>query len=818
MIKVFTCSLFYLSSLLIAFSDADAQEIPGKGKITGSVTDENQLPLPNADVSLLNTTDSTLISKSYSDGKGKYTFNALPKGNYILLVTFTGYIKYNSNINGFNGTEEMMVKPIRLVPDSKQLRNVNITAKKPLVEYKNDKTILNISGSTLAAGNSAFEILAKAPGVNIDNEGNISLKGKRGVTVMMDGKLTYLSAAQIASLLRATNAGTISTIELISSPSSRYDAAGSGGLINIKFKKNTSYGTNGTFTAGAGYGKYGKASTGIAVNHRNKNLNIFGNYNYDHLKDFENLAVQRSNTSGTATTYFHVDGADVNRHQNNSYKAGIDYIFNDRNILGFMATGYANHNRQDAGSTTQIGRNSLLADSSIQSVNPQKSRFSNQNYNLNFKSAIDTAGQEFNADADYSNFRSINEINNNNYFYHPDGNLLKPPVIFRSATPSNIRIMAAKADYTYPISSKSRLETGLKSSYVKTDNNYQFENLENNTWLNDPLRSNRFIYKELIHAGYVNYHREFRSTTLQLGLRAEQTHSEGNSPTIQNLVKRSYLDFFPNLNISQTLSAQHEISLAYNRRIDRPDYQSLNPFVYFTDLYTLYQGNPLLNPQYTNSFTFSYNYQKKLNVSFGYSRTNDVITSTFVTDTIKKTLLLSEQNLALQTLYDMNASLPVAITRWWQTSNDLSVFQRTFSTPVLEGNPFRSSKLSYSFNTVHTFTVSPSVSAEAAFNYQSPQVYGTYLARPIYSTNLGISKSFANHKASLKLAVNDLFNTQQIRIRSTVQRQDYRLAQKTESRIFRLTFTYNFGSSTVKAARERDSSASGEQQRVKSGI
>jgi len=702
-------------------------------------------------------------------------------------------------------------------PDSIALNTVNITSKKPLVTHKNNKVILNIAGSILAAGNSALEILAKAPGVSVDQDGNISLNGKRGVSIMLDGKLTYLSAAQLTTLLRATNGNSIETIELMNHPSAKYDAAGSAGIINIKLKKNTNYGTNGTVTAGAGYGRYEKADGGISLNHRSKNINIFGNYNYDYNKNYEDLHMQRSNTSANETTYFNQNGIDIFKRHNQSYKAGIDYYLNAQTVIGLMTSGYLNNNKADATSTTRIGTAPELTDSIVTASNPLKSRFKNQAYNLNFKSELDTLGQTINADLDYSQFYSINETRYNNYFTTQTGLSIKAPLIFRSATPSDVKIWAAKVDYTYPISKKTKLETGLKSSYVKTDNDFQFENKEDGLWQNDLSRSNRFSYKEYINAAYATLNKEFKSTSVQIGLRTELTNAQGNSITIQNLVKRQYLDFFPSASITQTLPAEQEIGFSYSRRIDRPDYQSLNPFVYFADLYTFSQGNPQLNPQYTNSYTFSYGYKKKLNMSLGYSHTKDVITTTILSDTLTKTLLMFDQNLASQTLYDFNVSLPVAITKWWNSTNDASLFHRTFSSPNLMGAPFESKKVSYTLNTLHTFSINPTVNAELSFNYQSPQVYGSYAARPIYSTNMGISKSFASNRATIKLAVSDIFNTQQLKIRSAIPSQDYQMYQKQESMIYRVTFSYNFGSSTIKAIRDRLNGSSGEQQRVRAG-
>jgi len=361
-----------------------------------------------------------------------------------------------------------------------------------------------------------------------------------------------------------------------------------------------------------------------------------------------------------------------------------------------------------------------------------------------------------------------------------------------------------------------KLETGIKSSYVNTDNDFRSEQQVNNTWTNDVSQSNRFSYKENVNAVYVNLHKDLNSTTVQIGLRTELTHTEGKSITLQDESIRDYIDFFPSLSINQTISKDNVIGISYSRRIDRPDYQALNPFIYYVDLYTLSQGNPTLRPQYANSFEINYGH-KQLNISFGYTRTKDVITTTVLTDTIKKTVLLFDQNLAYRRTLSATISRPINLTNWWSTDNDITIYNSRFASPNLLGMPFKNEKTTLEISTIHTIKLSPTVNAELSANYTSSQVYGTYIAKPIYGMDLGVSKSFASERANIKLGINDIFDQRQIKIRSAILNQDYRLHQKQESRIFRLTFTYNFGSNTIKAIRDRSNSSSPEQGRVKSG-
>ncbi|WP_142526354.1 outer membrane beta-barrel family protein [Pedobacter westerhofensis] len=811
----------YLTSFILipvfSISNTYGQKKHPVASIRGIVTNEHKVAAAYATVSLYNSSDSVLLKSTPATASGEFIFEELISGIYIISAEWIGYKKSFSGPFVLQNDQHLIVKDsIRLFPDSKQLNTVNITSKKPLVETKNGMVVLNVANSILAAGNSAMEILAKAPGVSIDHDGRISLRGKIGLSIMINGKLSNLSEEQLATMLRSTNGNSIERIEMMSQPGSKYDAAGSGGVINIILKKNSSYGTNGNVTAGFGYGRFHKSSSGISLNHRSGHLNIFGNYDYVNNKDYQDLKVARSNISSQERTYFDQQAREETTRKNNSYKAGIDYFINGHNTLGIMFNGYANQHTGSTGNRTVIGSQPTINDSTVLALNPSQSRFNNQSYNLNYKYVPDTSGRELSADLDYSLFRTNNKTVYNNYFYNDAGYPLKDPLIFRNATPSRVKIWTGKIDYLYPFSNRTKIETGLKSSSVSTDNDFQFEKLQDTNWVNDASRSNKFIYNEKINAAYANIITDFESITIQLGLRAELTHSESNSPTTMTNVTRNYFNLFPNISLGRELSERHDIGFSYSKRIDRPDYQSLNPFLYFSDLYTYNQGNPQLGPQYTNAFEFTYAYQKTLNLTLGYSHTANVITTTLITDTVAKTLIIKDQNLADQKTYNLNVSMPFAIRKWWNTTNNATIYYTSFNSPELLGAPFHSGKTTYLLNTIHNFAVSPLIGAELSGSYQSAQVYGTYDVKPIYSIDLGISKSFAQQRAHIKISASDVFNTAKARVSSAIPSQDYQLYQKQESRIFRLSFSYNFGSNLIKAVRIRTTGADTEQKRIKS--
>jgi hypothetical protein len=812
--KYVVASIFFL---LIGSGIAAMAQVR-QSSITGKIVDaKTKEALSFIAVKLFRNGDSLLVATSLSNPDGIFLFSEIEVGAYYTEVDVLGYRKsIHPNLTLSERSQSLNLGILELQLGPQQLHTVNIKLKKQLIERRDDKTIINVSASILSAGSTAMEILARIPGVTLDNEGNVSLKGKPGVRIMIDGKLTYLSAAQLANLLRATTGNSIQTIEVIASPSAKYDATGTGGIINIKLKKDSSSGTNGTLTTGGGWGSYPKADIGLALNNRNRKVNIFGNFNYANNKQFENILLTRSANHATDITFFDQNAREVSLRRNNNYKAGVDYFINANKTIGLTINGYANGYSGSSGVFTNIGNQPGAIDSTVLAQNSFNGKYRNQTFNLNYTSVMDTLGQELSADLDVSSVRNIATANYNNTFLGASGLSYRNPILFRNFTPSKIDIFAAKLDYTLALPRKAKVETGIKSSLVNTDNNFRSEQKSDQQWKDNESQSNRFVYRENVNAAYINFRKEFNSTSLLLGLRTELTHTEGKSVTLKDQVVRNYIDFFPSLSINQTLSKENTLSFTYSRRIDRPDYQSLNPFIYYSDLFTRSQGNPALRPQYANSFDLNYGY-KNLHISLGYIRTRDVITTTLLTDVAKKAILFYEQNLASRRTFSLNLNNLFDLTDWWSSNNDATLYNSRFTNPELMGVPFENKKTTLELSSIHTFKLSTTLNTEVAATYTSSQVYGTYLARPICGVDLGVGKSFADGRASIKLAINDLFDQRQIKIKSAMPSQDYQLSQKQESRVFRATFSYNFGSHLLKPVRNRSSGSTAEQDRIKSG-
>ncbi len=812
--SIITKTLYILLLLVASTSILVAQTTQPATKISGVLLDEQGKPMDYATVSLLKAQDSTIVKGTLSNEAGTYAFDHVKSGSYVIKATVVGYQKAASAAFTVTDTTSKVTAPVlKLLPTTHNLNAVSIISSKPLIERKTDRTVMNVENSVLAAGNSAMDILERAPGVSVDKDDNISLKGKQGVTVMINDKLTYLTSAQLATLLRSTDGTTIQSIEIITNPSAKYDAAGNSGIINIKLKKNKQAGTNGSVTVGTGYGKYWKDNENISLNHKEGNLNIFGSFSHNDNHRFQDIGIKRIITDTTGKpTYFNQFSNLPQLTHNNSYRLGADYDLSSKNTIGFLVSGYFNGEQDNIDNKTNIGPNFMQVDSSLHTVSTNHQTFHNIAFNLNDTYKIDTAGQELAVDLDYSNFKNNNTAKYMTDFFLADGSVQHPMAYLGNLTPSNIDIRTGKVDYTNPLTKSIKLESGLKFSDVKTDNNL-LETLSPSV----PYQSNNhFIYDEMIDAGYVNLSKDYKNTSIQAGLRAEYTSSTatGDSLNITQTIPRHYLNLFPSVFINHTINDKNEVGFSYSRRIDRPQYDNLNPFVYHLDPYTYQKGNPYLKPQYTNNFEFNYTYNKSLNISLGYSRTTDVITEVPGTDPATKVSFVTQQNLQTQNSYTINIYEPYTIAKWWTGNVNATGFYLGFKSNGLEGGNLDRGQSAFQIRTTQTFLPVKGYKIEVTSDYQSALTYGLFYVKPQYGTDAGISHSFANKKANLKFSVSDIFNTRTNNVSSNYQSTNLDIYQKRESRIARLTFTYNFGNNKIKA-RQHHTGDDDEKGRVK---
>jgi hypothetical protein len=578
-------------------------------KVSGTLKDEQGKALPSASVSLLKAKDSVLIKAAVTDKQGRYEFIDIKEGKYLVSISSVGYKKaFSQAIEVFAADVE--VPAVTAIQNSKDLGNVTVTAQRPFVETKLDKTIVNVDASPTSAGSTALEVLEKSPGIMVDNDGNISLRGKQGVIVMMDGKQTYLSATDLANLLKNMPASALDQIEIMTNPSSKYDASGNSGIINIKTKKGKNNGFNGSIMIGATTSIYRlhdktyflpKSQNSFNFNYRRNSINFFGNYNPNYFKNRGtlNFETRYLDNNDNVTGYNNNESRFQFEGNNHTLKLGLDWYANKNNVFGIVVNGFAfmGKPRPETEANLSDANRTLLE--KLVSNTENDITFKNGSANLNWKHTFDSAGRELTADFDYIAYSNLSDMVLTTDKY--DAALqFQSRSSLRGHLPSNIDIYTFKSDYSHPVKG-GKIEAGVKISYVKNNNLVQYENFVGGKWEVDNNRSNHFIYDENINAAYINYNRQIKKWTLQAGLRVENSIAHGNQVVTNQKFKRDSTNFFPTAYASYAANQKNTFTLSYGRRIARPNYQDLNPFIYFLDTLSYRQGNIYLRPQYTHN-------------------------------------------------------------------------------------------------------------------------------------------------------------------------------------------------------------------------
>ena len=803
--------------LSASFVLAQTQDPSPTGKISGSILDEKASPFPFVNVLLLHAKDSVLIKGMAADENGKFLFEQINDGQYLTLVSMVGYQKEYSKVFSVN-KNTVNLPVISLKTDIQSLNEVTVVAKKPFIEQQIDRTVINVENSIVSAGATALEVLERAPGVTVDQQNDqLKLRGKQGVIVQIDGKQTFLSQQELMTLLRNTPSDNIEKIELITNPSAKYDAAGNSGIINIKMKRNKNYGTNGNISLGAAYAKYWRENATATLNHRAGKISTFVSGGTFFNKGFNNNSIYRKIPFEDKVTIFDQRTERTNKSQYHNIRAGIDYFATDKSTFGVLVSAFHNDFSNPFGQTnTRILNEDLSLQRTFRTDVFNGGKMNNVSANLNFKHQFNKEGKELTFDVDYVNYQGKKNSNLDTRYFTPSGEQDGNPEQVRNNMPSDINIGVAKLDYTQPLW-KGKFETGLKASYVASDNNMVFETKADN-WILDPTRSNQFKYTENVNAAYVNYNGSIsKKIKYQLGLRGEHTHSIGNSVTLNQKRDRNYVNLFPSVFLSNQLDTNNVINLSYSRRIDRPNYQSLNPFEFYLDPYTFQRGNPNLKPQYTNSFQLVHVYKNFLNTTLAYSRVKDMIADELPQQIASenKTFVTSD-NLDHQDNISLTISAPIPITKWWNFQTNFTGVYNYYNSYYLE-QQLTIKQISWNMYGNNQFTLPNGWSAEISGWYNSRAFYGLYAAKPMGMVNVGLQKNILNKKGTIRLNVNDIFWTNRFNGRALYKDIDFAVKSEWPSRQFRITFTYSFGNQNVKGARQRKTGSDDLQKRANGG-
>ena len=805
-----------------------------QGKISGQITDDRSKIVEFANVILLKAKDSTLVKGVLSDGSGSFEFEKIPSGEYLINVSQMGYKKfYTPRFSLDLDNPSVKLSNLILSEDTKQLAEIQVIAKKPFIEQQIDKTVINVENSIVSAGATALEVLEKAPGITVDKDGNISLKGKQNVMVLMDGKPTYMAASDLANLLRNMQSNQLEKIEIMTNPPAKYDAAGNAGVINLRTKKNQNMGLNGSITVGYGYGFYRslpKQNGSINLNYRKGKLNLFGNFSGNNRKFFQINEINRNFVENGKTLSGFDQVADSDKRNSSvSYKMGADYFLDSKNTIGVLFNGMNGNFSELLNNQAIIKTSSGLQDSTSITKGDIQNGWGNYSTNINFKHVIDSTGKEWTMDADYARYNT-----NSMMMYRTSKfdlqNILRQTRNEDGLTASKINIYSIKADLVYPINKISKFEAGVKSSYVNSDNDMRFEFLvgDLNNRVLDPTRTRDFLYKENINAGYVNYSTTFKKLNVQLGLRVENTIGRGTLKGIE-LLNRNYTNVFPSIFLREKLNAKHQLGLSYSRRIDRPSYEDLNPFLYFLDPYTFQKGNELLQPQYTDAVEISHTFMDAITTTVNYSRTNGIMTDILQQNNALKLTNVTKYNIGYVDNFGIAFSVPLPITKWWFSNTYFNLYNNHYVGDIPKVNigangtenttyqPLDARATTYQANITNQFTLPKKFSLELSGWYRSGFIEGQLAGKPMGAISFGIQKKMLNDKATLKLNVNDIFWTQKFRGNFIFNDIDVQIVNRWESRTARVTFTYRFGNNKVTSARQRQTGLDDEKGRIKSG-
>lgn len=624
--------------------------------IRGRVLNNKNEAIEYANVLLHKAADSTVVKLEYTQADGFFEIANVEPGQYRVAVSFVGLPNFLSTIYEVKAGQELSIPDVKLQEAPAELQGVTIKAQKPILEIKPDKTVFNVEGSVTAAGSNAFDLLRKSPGVVIDNNDNITMLGRAGIRIYIDGRPSPMQGSDLAQFLRSLQSSEIEAIELITNPSAKYDAQGNAGIINIRLKKDKKLGANGNVNLGYSVGERAWYNGGVSANYRNKKTNFFGSYNYSD-NTFLNYMTMDRNQLGAR---FNQSSNQGNASENHNFKVGADWFLNKQHTIGILASGFLSNNTYFGNGRTEISRvGQSTLDSILIAQSDNEGTRNNLNFNLNYR--FDNGkGKSLNLDADYGTFRNTAEEFQPNYYYDAEEKVKLSERIFSNSTPTNIDISTFKADFENKLWG-GQLGAGLKFSYVRTDNTFDFFNvLDNIPVLNTDL-SNQFIYTENVNAAYVSYSRQLKKWGFNAGLRAEQTNSEGDlqayKPTNDDNVKRHYLDFFPSAGLTYNVNPKNTLALNYSSRINRPSYQDLNPFQNRLDELTYEQGNPFLKPEYAHNLQLRHTFNYRFNTTLSYSHTQDQITR-FLDTAGTAANYITWLNLANQYSYSLAFSAP----------------------------------------------------------------------------------------------------------------------------------------------------------------
>jgi iron complex outermembrane receptor protein len=779
--------------------------------LSGRVLDEQGRPAAFASVRLLSAADSVFMAGSSADEMGLFSFKNIKAGAYRVRVSLLGYKDIYSETVSCTSNQNQVIPDLTLIPNT--LNEVTITSKKQLIEIRPDKVVLNIEGSALAAGNSAYELLQSSPGVVVTPQDAILLGGKGGTLILIDGRPTHLSGAELAAFLKSIPAESIKSIELIANPSSKYDAQGVAGIIQIRLRKNSNLGLNGTVNLGNAQSVHRRTNGGLNLNYRPGAVNFYSNYSIVDAQQSIGQAINRV----VGTTEFKQVNPKIEDWTSHNLKAGADWDLSSRQTLGFMTNASFYNTTMQSGIVTQIRQaGAPQIDSSVYGAfqNPENNR--RLQYNLNYRFA-DTLGTEWTIDLDRIQFKMAGSNNLQNQRFNANWALIGADAL-HSDMNTDVQLWSLKTDLTKKLTGGFNLESGLKSTWTQNLSDIRGTSSRGaEPSRPDAGRTNTARFDERISAAYINLAKDLQNWSFQAGLRAEQTDLEGKSTDISGnttpIRNVRYLDFFPTVFAQYKLSSDgNALVFSASRRIERPAYQDLNPFIWQIDPYTSERGNSGLRPAYIQSAELKFTYKWAASLALGYAHTRDAVSTVARLDGEQS--YTQPENLAQQNNISISLNMPTPITKWWEGYLWLGVWNNHFSSNLPEGRLDTRAWGGGSWIS-QQFQLPKKVKIELSSWSQFPTTDGMIRNKGIWSVDFGVKKMLMHDRATLKLRVSDIFKTQHWESSTQFGQVQGTMRNTWESRNVTVAFSWTFGNNELKT-RERKSGAEAENNRIKS--
>lgn len=770
--------------------------------ISGIITDTKGTTIPFANISLYRIADSSQVNATASDEKGGFSISA-KAGSYYLKVSFLSYEE--KRISGITVSDkDIDLGYISMKNTSKLLTEVVVTSEKKLMQLELDKRVYQVSQDVSNIGANASEILANIPSVTVDIDGNVSLRGSQGVRILIDGKPSALTGLRSTDALRNLQGAMIERIEVITNPSSRYDAAGETGIINIILKKNKTKGFNGNFTGTAGHPA--NFSAAYSINYRTPKMNLFSSFGTNYRRNpGKGSSAQRFNGTDTSFAYNQTNNR-TRRDFSLSLMAGVDYFITPSSTLtgSFLVDGGREKNLstilyEDLNDLSQITKSVLRTDN-------EKAKERDTEISLSFRKKFDGSNdKEWTADFKWTN---SGETESSDYTQGDinGGEVLRQ----RSGNPAYEDNILLQTDYVHPFGEEGKLESGFKGAIRKITNEYLVEQ-QNSTgdWITLPAFDNNMEFTERVYAAYAILGNKVKKISYQLGLRGELTDMQTGLLKTGQVNHRNYFNLFPSGSLAYELDENNTLQLSYSYRINRPNFRNLTPFADFSDPRVYFTGNPNLAPEFSHSIETSYllDWGKGSVLSGVYYRhKTGVIERIRILDTSTGITNIIPVNLSTQNDIGLEFTLSLTMSNWWKLNSNIN-FYRAVAKGAYNDELLESKTVSWTNRTTSRITLFKQLDFQASLNYQSPRVTTQGKNLAIYSIDLGLAKDIFREKGTLTFNIRDLMNSR--RRRSIVDMPGYYSKSDFLWRPRQMTLTLNFRLNQQKIERRDEGNGDG---------